>query len=72
MSKLKMPERLPTDGPLTVQRDGAINYIIHVENAAGRSSLIHISPYNAWRLFGTLAMMLEIPLTPAAKKAIKF
>lgn len=31
-----------------------------------------VSPHNAWRLLGMLSMILDVPMTPAAGKAIKF
>lgn len=72
MPKLVMPERKPDDGPITVSLLGP-NYdrvAISAEGPQGSSGLV-ISEYNAWRLFGMLSMILHIPLTKEAGKAIK-
>ena len=37
----------------------------------GREHDIVCSPYNAWRVFGLLALMLGIPLPTKVGKAIK-
>ena len=69
-TKLTMPKRRPTDGPVSVSRptDGVIQ--ISCTNA-GDISAVAMSEYNAWRAFGMLALMLEIPLPPSIGKAIK-
>lgn len=64
----KMPERQPEDGEICVSRlrDGAPH--LRMTHAAGN---LVLSEYNAARLFGILALFLEIPLPPALGKAIK-
>lgn len=66
MSAWRMPERLPTDGPIGVRRAGddylALDFNGHE---------VRVSRYNAARLYGMLGMFLEIPLPKAMGKAIK-
>ena len=69
--KLMMPERQPTDGPVRVARllDGRLMEIsVETDGVTGTLAL---SEHNAWRVFGMLALMLEIPLPPRIGEAIK-
>jgi hypothetical protein len=70
-TKLMMPERKPSDGPMSVNRpsDGEIAISVTTN---GEMSGITMSEFNAWRVFGSLAIMLGIPLSKEAGKAIKF
>lgn len=70
MSILKMPERNESDGPIAVERPSEGKIAIRVSNSGEMSSVV-MSEYNAWRAFGMLSVMLGIPLSPAAGKAIK-
>lgn len=63
---VKQPERLPDDGAVAVTLEGASHYRISV----GEHS-IKVSGFNAWRLFGMLAIMLGIRLPSALAKRIK-
>lgn len=65
-----MPLRQPSDGPIAVNRPGPEQIAIDVTNA-GETARIVMSEFNAWRLFGMLALMLEIPLPSTIGKAIK-
>ena len=71
MSDYKMPEREPDDG--------AVN-LIWMDFAGGKRKLFieitgvggfAVSPYNAWRLFGMMSVMLGLPLSRIVNKAIK-
>jgi hypothetical protein len=48
--------------------DGTIE--ITVTTTSGKTQTMVISEYNAFRIFGTLAVMLEIPISKAVGKAI--
>ena len=73
--KLEQPARRPTDGMVEVQRmdnstlgDDMINIRV---TTGGEDHFITCSPFNAWRVFGMLSVMLGIPLPAATGKAIK-
>lgn len=66
---LKQPDRLPDDGSVRVECSGHNHSLVYIE-VDGQN--IMMSQYNAWRLFGMLALLLKIPLTRAVAKAIKF
>lgn len=57
MSVFKMPPRLPEDGPVGVRRLDDERLGISVESPDGQDRTeIHVSPYNAARIFGMLAL----------------
>lgn len=62
---LQMPERTADDGPLSIRREGTLIFIEHEGEA------IAFGEYNAWRLFGMLALMLGIPVGARILRAIK-
>lgn len=66
--KLQQPARSPVDGPIAVRRIGDV--IIIEAKQGGIETRVEMSEYNAWRAFGCLALMLEIPLSPQVAKAI--
>lgn len=68
----KQPERGPKDGPVSVNRAGEGRLVISAANTGEEPRSIEMSEYNAWRVFGSLALMLDIKLPPALGKAIKF
>lgn len=70
---IKMPERTSEDGPVSLSRpsEKKISISISVETN-GQMQTIEMGDYNAWRVFGLLAHTLNIPLSDAVKKAIKF
>jgi hypothetical protein len=70
MDDLKMPERQPGDGTASVQAptDGVIAISVTTD---GEAQAITMSRYNAWRVFGMLALMLGLPLSAKVGKAIK-
>lgn len=71
MSKrLTMPDRKDSDGPVAVRRVGE-NAICIEATTEGQSQAIECSRYNAFRLFGILSVMLEIPLPAKVGKVIK-
>ena len=70
MSNLRMPDRQPTDGPVSATRENG-NIRIAVETAGERRSIL-MGEHNAWRIFGLLAVMLGLPMTKEVGKAIKF
>lgn len=65
----KQPERKPWDGPVAVNRVG--DYIDISATESGTQSTLRTSEYNAWRLFGMLAVILGIELPKNIVKAIK-
>lgn len=67
MNARKMPPRQPDDGPLSVKRIRDDPGYLQFTHQVG--SLV-LSEYNAARLFGILAMFLEIPLPAKLGKAI--
>lgn len=67
--KLQMPARAELDGPIRVQRIG--ESLIVEATQGGMTTRVEMSEYNAWRTFGCLALLLEIPLPPHISKAIK-
>lgn len=69
MGKLEMPGREANDGPIGVSRDGR-GIRISVVNA-GKAEAIDCSEYNAWRILGALSLMLGVPLSKEAGRAIK-
>ncbi len=68
--KYKMPERLPEDGAVTVSRLGEKFLTLRVETD-GKEELITLSLFNAWRLFGSLSLMLNLPLNKEVSAAIQ-
>lgn len=68
-TKVQMPARDELDGPLSVRRIGEVLVIEATQGAL--TTHVEMSEYNAWRAFGCLALLLEIPLPPHVAKAIK-
>ncbi len=81
----KMPERSPKDGPVSVNRLGDDRICISAEtlnlnpvedpiNNYWRESphYLEMSEYNAWRIFGMLAIILGIELPKKVGKEIKY
>lgn len=68
--ELKMPERQPGDGAIRVERlpDDRILFAHEGENGGH----LIVSEHNAWRLIGAASLILGLPLTKSAAKAIKF
>jgi hypothetical protein len=69
MEKLVMPEREASDGQIAVTRDGARIEVTVVN--AGKQEMIDCSEYNAWRILGALSIILGVPLSKAAQRAVK-
>jgi len=69
--RLKMPERNEGDGEIKVFKssDGKL-VLLCVQD--GEETSVRMSAHNAWRAFGLLALMLEIPLPDNVGNAIKF
>ncbi len=66
------PPRQPTDGPVSVRNpDDAAGFTIE-ETHGGETRTITLSPHNAHRIFGMMAMMLGVKLPPKVAKDIKF
>jgi hypothetical protein len=65
-----MPERLPGDGPIAVERSER-GIRIRVTNGDA-TTLVEMSEHNAWRVFGSLALVLGLPLPASVGKAITF
>lgn len=66
---MSQPERKPWDGPIKVQRIGDYISISVEQNSEAQG--MKISEYNAWRVFGMLAVILGVPLPKYIAKAIK-
>lgn len=69
--KIEMPPRQPDDRSVVVRREPDERITIGAETVDGRRESFTVSPYNAWRIFGCLSLMLEIPLPKTTGKAIK-
>lgn len=69
---LKMPQRQPLDGPISVTRmgDNHEEICISVTNNDQARGVV-MSEYNAWRVLGALSVILGVPLSKTASKAIK-
>jgi len=67
----QQPTREPEDGAVSVRRetiDGRERILLSCgEHQEG----LELSPYNAWRIFGMLSIILELPLSKQVGKAIK-
>lgn len=59
--KFEMPKRLPDDGPITFTRLGDEHFVASVTTKGLREEL-HMSRYNAARLFAMIGLFLEIEL----------
>jgi len=71
----KQALREPDDGQVAVRRvtdDQGRERLMIVCGEGETCQTIECSLYNASRIFGMLAVMLEIPLSKAVGKAIKF
>ena len=68
-AKLQMPARDAFDGPISVRRIGEVIIIEATQNRV-LTTHVEMSEYNAWRAFGCLALLLDIPLPPSIAKAI--
>lgn len=66
---LKMPARADFDGPISVRRIGEVLIIEATQGAL--TTHVEMSEYNAWRAFGCLSLLLDIPLPPHVGKVIK-
>lgn len=71
----KQPPRQEGDGVVRVERIEVAgrevdDILICAENTS-REGSVRMSEYNAWRVFGMLALMLSIPLPPRVGKAIQ-
>jgi hypothetical protein len=65
-----MPERQTDDGAVALRRVGE-KIAVHVTDGGVDQELV-MGEHNAWRIFGMLAVMLQIPLSPKVGKAIVF
>lgn len=68
--KLTMPDRRMIDGAVEVLAIDDDEILIAVTTNGDRQHM-RIGRFNAWRVFGTLSVILGIPLPPATGKAIK-
>jgi hypothetical protein len=64
-----MPERLDSDGGVKV--DLIHGYIKIEVTSGGKAESIMISPYNAWRVFGMLSVLLGLRLPRAMAERIR-
>ena len=65
----EMPERLDNDGGVKVSL--AEGYIVISAACGGKEESILVSPYNAWRIFGLLSVLLGLPLSKAVSGRIR-
>ncbi len=68
-SAKKMPKRLPTDGAVGIRR--VEGHLVLACVTAGTEYGVPMSPHNAWRAFGLLALMLDIRLPRRIGKLIE-
>ncbi len=64
-----MPERRDSDGGVKVSR--VDDYILIAVTSLGKEESILISPYNAWRVFGMLSVLLGLRLPRAMAERIR-
>jgi hypothetical protein len=69
MSEIQQPPREPCDGQVSVNRHKDELCISVTHN--GQDQGLVMSEYNAWRVFGMLAMLLGVSLPKKIAKAIK-
>ncbi len=71
MSDFKQAARLPTDGAISIAvlEDG--DHLLISCTTDGERHSIRASRHNASRLFATIALALDIPLSAKVGKAIK-
>lgn len=68
----KQPPRGPEDGPVNISRVGVGDGHLVIEaTQGGEATSVRMSEYNAWRVFGSLALMLGISLPAKIGKEIK-
>lgn len=65
----KQPERELSDGPVAVNRID--QFIVLSAEQDKKYEGMKVSEYNAWRLFGMLAVVLGVELPKNIAKAIK-
>lgn len=67
------PERTPKCGAMSVQRGFSDDEVITITcTHDGQETHVVMSEFNAWRVFGTLALILGIKLSSKIAKGIKF
>jgi len=66
----KQPARGPDDGPVAVRAGAGGRLEIEV-TTADKVQVITVTPFNAFRIFGMMALMLGIKLPAAVGKGIK-
>lgn len=65
-----MPERDPDDGPVSISRPS--KGLVQIScSMGGEVSSVVMSEHNAWRILAMLSVLLELPLSKAAQRAIK-
>lgn len=64
------PPRCPGDGDVRLHRGDGDSFFFTVTQD-GAEQTLWLSGFNAWRLFGMLAIMLGVPLPKKIGKAIK-
>jgi hypothetical protein len=70
VARFVQAQRAGIDGPVSVKRPDE-NFVLVTVTTDGRTESILMTEHNASRVFAMLAVMLEIPLSPAVGKAIK-
>lgn len=65
----EQPERSDDDGPVEIQR--VTEGLVISCTQEGETTRLHVSEYNAWRVFGMLALMLGVELPKKLAKSIK-
>lgn len=72
MDQPTQPERTDDDGPISVDRWIHDDEMLVIKiRTKGEDQHMVVGMYNAWRLFGLLAVMLGITLPKKLMKAIK-
>lgn len=69
--KFSQPERKETDGPMSVRWLDDDRRVLEISVTNGdKVEAITMSAYNAWRVFGCMAFMLELPLRKDVEASI--
>lgn len=69
MSDGKQPPRAETDGAVRVWWDGD-DLCVSCETD-GKGQMVKMGEFNAWRIFGMMAVLLKVTLSKKVSKGIK-
>lgn len=71
MSTGQQPPRGPKDGQIQIWNDGPDGDMCILVEHSGETQRIVLTEYNAWRVFGTLALLLGVQLPKKIAESLK-